>query len=92
MLDFAETLGARGAEEGYSTFCRLMLDWLASRVRKAAETSPADRRDAEAMAGAWQHIAHSIDRANALNLDRKQTVLQTLQLIEDTGAQSILRG
>lgn len=92
MLDFAETLGARGAEEGYSTFCRLMLDWLASRVRKAAERSPADRRDAEAMAGAWQHIAHSIDRANALNLDRKQTILQTLQLIEDTGAQSILRG
>ena len=90
-LDFAESLGARGSEETYATFCRLLLDWLSGRVRRAAEASQGYHHEAHALAGAWQHITHSIDRTNALNLDRKQTILQTLQLIEDTGAQAILR-
>ena len=91
LLDFAEKLGARGAEDTYATVSRLLLDWLSLRIRQTTVSGTGSRRDAAALAEATQEIAHSLQRANALNLDRKQTILHTLHLLENTGAQSILR-
>ncbi len=89
--EFADFVGARGADENYATFCSILLDWLAGGVRSTAtgSGSPGDHplftgRDMAGLAEVWQKIAHSIDRTNALNLDRRQTVLQSLYLLENT--------
>ena len=97
---FAEKLGARGAEEDYRTFCRLLTEWLAARVRGRAldgrsgsnvqAQSPLERfmtpSNLPAWADAWQQISRSLARANALNLDRKHTILQTLYTLEETAS------
>lgn len=97
---FADKLGARGAEEDYRTFCRLLTEWLAARVRGraldgASRPEPQSRSSLErfmtppdlpAWAEAWQQISRSIARANALNLDRKHTILQTLYTLEETAS------
>lgn len=97
---FADKLGARGAEEDYRTFCRLLTEWLAARVRGGAlgaeaggdgqGRSPLERfmtpARLPAWAEAWQEISRSIARANALNLDRKHTILQTLYTLEETAS------
>lgn len=97
---FAEKLGARGADDEYRTFCRLLTEWLAARIRnraldgaaagEPAEMSPLERfmtpGRLDAWAGAWQQISRSIARANALNLDRKHTILQTLYTLEETAS------
>jgi len=97
---FAEKLGARGAEEDYRTFCRLLTEWLAAKVRgraldgtaqpDAPGQSPLERfmtpASLPAWAEAWQQISRSIARANALNLDRKHTILQTLYTLEETAS------
>ena len=98
----AERLAARGAEEEFSTFFELLSDWLASRVRTTALGAPA-AGNANGVGGGvlampaaslghwsetWQKIMHSLARTNALNLDRKQTVLNAIHLIEETASAS----
>ena len=97
---FAERLGARGAEAEFGLFFELLTDWLASSVRDAAisgvhgtpgaQTSPGLHLFAgsrlDAWSDAWQKIQHSIGRTNALNLDRKQTVLQAIHTVEETAS------
>lgn len=90
---FADRLGARGAEAEFGLFFELLADWLASSVREAAveRTAP---NSPDLFAGsrldlwsdAWQKIQHSIGRTNALNLDRKQTVLQAIHTLEETAS------
>jgi DNA polymerase-3 subunit delta' len=87
LHEFAESIAARGADDDYRAFCTMVLDWTAKSARDNAilrGNEDGAHRDPGALATAWQKIAHSIDRANALNLDRKQTVLQTLRLLDDT--------
>jgi DNA polymerase-3 subunit delta' len=100
---FAERLGARGAEADFRLFFELLSDWLAASIRRRATASedgggpsasqwadramPPDRL--AAWSEAWQQIAHSIARTNALNLDRKQTVLQAIHTIEQAAAPSL---
>ncbi len=101
-MAFAERLGARGAEAEFRLFFELLSDWLAASIRRRA-VSPqsstflpaaqwADRAMPRQKLGewsnAWQQITHSIARTNALNLDRKQTVMQAIQTIGDAAAQS----
>lgn len=91
---FAERISARGGEDEYAQFLELLTDWLAAGIRRSAtgQTAGADekglmRRDRlGAWSKAWEEITHSIGRANALNLDRKQTVLQTLYTLEEAAA------
>ena len=99
-MAFAERLGARGAETEFLLFFELLCDWLAASIRSRAAASdapegiPAAQWSARAMptsrlgawSEAWQEITHSLARTNALNLDRKQTVLQAIHTIERTAA------
>lgn len=92
---FAERLGARGAEAEYALFYELVSDWLAASIRRSATGRSAGqapdqlahlmpRGELAAWSEAWQKITHSIGRTNALNLDRKQTILQTFHTLEET--------
>ena len=99
---FAERLGARGAEAEFRLFFELLSDWLAASIRRRAvapdssTTLSAAQWSDRAMprhrlgdwSNAWQQITHSIARTNALNLDRKQTVMQAIRTIEEVAAQS----
>ncbi len=102
-MAFAEKLGARGAEADFRLFFELLSDWLAASIRRRA-TSPADavalsasqwtdrampQNRLGAWSEAWQKITHSIAQTNALNLDRKQTVLQAIHTIEQAAAPSM---
>ena len=102
LTAFAERIGARGAEAEFRLFFELLSDWLAASIRRRATTPDsstvlsaaqwADRAMPQNRLGewskAWQQITHSIERTNALNLDRKQTVLQAIHTIEEAAAQS----
>ena len=102
LTSFAERLGARGAEEEFLAFFELLSDWLAAMIRDSATsgtgqsalgrntwtTHAMPRTRLGAWSETWQQIMHSLARTNALNLDRKQTLLQAIHTIEETAAAS----
>jgi len=99
-IAFAERLGARGAEEQFFLFFEILSDWLSAQIRQratspeASQTITGSQWALRAMpphslgtwSEAWQQISHSLARTNALNLDRKHTVLQAIRTIEQTAA------
>jgi len=86
---FAERLAVRGGEDEYALFFELLSDWLATNIRRSATGQGGTqhfmaRERLGQWSEAWEQITHSIGRSNALNLDRKQTILQTLYTLEET--------
>ena len=73
-LEIAAGVSGRGGEgdEGWDMFCWLLADWLTAHARTLAL---AGDRHAPEFAAAHDEIAHSLRRTNALNLDRRQTIL-----------------
>ncbi len=86
LHQFVDTLAARGAEDKYALFTSVFLDWLSSRARQLA--SGQDRAIAGRLAEAHAEISHSINLANALNLDKRQVILQAFYRIEQAWDQS----
>jgi len=95
-LALADMVGTRHALEDYRLFCRLLGGWIARAVR-ASTTGTLDELDVDERelvarlrmaekpadwARAWSQISRSIQRANALNLDRKQVALNAFLEIE----------
>ncbi|MGI9373393.1 MAG: DNA polymerase III subunit delta' [Hyphomicrobiales bacterium] len=83
---FVDTLAARGAEEKYALFNGIFLDWLASRAHHCALAG--ETALAQNLAQAHGEISHSINLANALNLDKRQVLLQTFYRIEQAWGES----
>jgi len=90
---FVDLVAARGADDNYTAFCRIVLDWVAAQVRAIATGSGpgtegvvAGPRNLDALSAAWQEIARSIERTNALNLDRRQTVLNALHCLHNASS------
>ncbi|MEG9883267.1 MAG: DNA polymerase III subunit delta' [Hyphomicrobiales bacterium] len=86
-LDFAEQLKPAKALEDYRLFGELLITWLGARIAKAARGEDDwNRRIGPAnMIGwvdAYSTIGHSIAKASALNLDRRQVVMQAFRLID----------
>jgi DNA polymerase-3 subunit delta' len=73
----AERFAGRDGGDDFEIFCALLLDWTAGEAKRMAGAS----RGA-ALAGAHDEIAHSIRLTNALNLDRRQTVLDAMSRLE----------
>ena len=80
-MQVATELHGRGTDDRFRLFCGLLEGWLASSARVAAAT-PATAARALALAEAHGRIAHSIRETNALNLDRRLTMLQAFDLID----------
>ena len=68
----------RGTGEDFAVFCELLLAWMGDRARTAAIAGKGAH-----LARAHDAIAYSIRLANTLNLDRRQTVLDALSVLED---------
>jgi DNA polymerase III subunit delta' len=84
-LEIAAGVSGRGSEgdEGWDMFCWLLTDWLTAHARALAL---AGEDQAPAFAAAHEEITGSLRRTNALNLDRRQTVLEAFQAVEQAAA------
>jgi DNA polymerase-3 subunit delta' len=80
-MQVATELYGRGTDDRFRLFCGLLEGWLVTAARQAAAT-PATADRALALAQAHGRITHSIRETNALNLDRRLTVLQAFDLID----------
>jgi DNA polymerase-3 subunit delta' len=77
-LAIADAFQGRGTADDFAIFGELLLAWAGERARAAAMAGKG-----AALARAHDAIAYSIRLANALNLDRRQTVLDALSVLED---------
>ena len=80
-LEIAAGVSGRGSEgdEGWEMFCWLLTDWLTAHARALAF---AGDPHASAFAEAHEEISGSLRRTNALNLDRRQTILEAFRAVE----------
>lgn len=95
---FADRLAKRGADQTYEMFRELLSDWLVRMIRqeaggpagateilageadvmhRLAAGTPLDR-----WVEVWENTARTAERADALNLDRKQVILGTFAALE----------
>jgi DNA polymerase III subunit delta' len=77
-LGVADAFQNRGTAADFVLFCELLIDWTARRARDAASAGRGAR-----WALAHDTVSHSIRQADALNLDRRQTVLDALTTLEE---------
>jgi len=74
----ADRFAGRDGAQDFDVFCELLLDWTAGEARRWAQANKG-----AAMAGAHGEIAHSIRLTNALNLDRRQAILDAMSRLEE---------
>ena len=93
---FADKVARRGADEAYTAFIDLLLQWLARMVRRGAgqplpevvngEGAVMDRlaaaRPLDEWVDVWEKIRRLVARSDAVNLDRKQVVLSIFATLE----------
>ena len=84
-LAFADQMQGRAGAEDFNIFCELLTDWIADRARTEALAS---KKSAAAWAAAHAELNHSIRRTNALNLDRRQLVMQAFEALRDAAGRS----
>ncbi|QIG51332.1 DNA polymerase III subunit delta' [Nordella sp. HKS 07] len=75
-ISIADGLQGRDMAEDYAIFCELLLTHVADLARRSALAG-----EGAAFARAHEEIGHSIRLANALNLDRRQTILDALTVL-----------
>ena len=80
LLKLTEEFSKRGAEEQFNIFAELLSNWLGQRARLAATTN--NFQTANALANCHASFAESIRQTNALNLDRRQTLMLVFDDIE----------
>jgi DNA polymerase-3 subunit delta' len=81
LLEIASHLKRVDAAEDFPVFSDLLSDWVAATARRQAVSDGVCA--AQPWARAHQDIGHSIRRANALNLDRRQVLLEAFASIEE---------
>jgi DNA polymerase III subunit delta' len=81
LLEIAGHLQRRDAADDFPVFSDLLADWIGATARAHAVAGGAGA--AQPWARAHQDIGHSIRRANALNLDRRQVLLEAFASIEE---------
>jgi len=94
----ADKLARRTNAHAYAMFCEFLSDWLVRLVRQGAmalnagdeviagETQVMARLAAgtslDRWVEVWENMGRAVDRADALNLDRKQVILSTFAALE----------
>lgn len=77
LVEFANRFTAKSTSaDDFEIFCDLLEGWVGTRARALALQGRGQN-----MAEAFSAIGHSIRQTNALNLDRRQTVIHALSLI-----------
>ncbi len=80
-MNVANALHGRGTDDRFTVFCALLDDWLTASASSLVRQQ-STLKAGQALAQAHTTIGHSIRETNALNLDRRLTVLQAFDLIE----------
>ncbi|WP_119392333.1 DNA polymerase III subunit delta' [Taklimakanibacter lacteus] len=75
-ISIADGLQGRDMAEDFMVFTELLLTFVADLARRAAIAG-----EGAALARAHEEIGHSLRLANALNLDRRQTILDALTVL-----------
>ena len=79
LVDFGNRFTAKSTSaDDFEIFCELLEGWVGSKAREKALDG-----SGQSLASAYSAIGHSIRQTNALNLDRRQTVMHALSLIDD---------
>ena len=79
LVEFGNRFGSRASTaDDFEIFFSLLEGWTGSQARKAGIAGRG-----HAMADAYMAIGHSIRQTNALNLDRRQAVINALSLINE---------
>jgi hypothetical protein len=81
-MSIAEGFQSRDMADDFTIFCELFLAHLADLARRSALEGRG-----VALAQAHEEIGHSIRLANALNLDRRQTILDALAVLGSSKSQ-----
>ena len=81
LLEIAGHMKRLDAGEDFPVFSDLLSDWVAAAARERAVSEGVCA--AQPWARAHQDIGHSIRRANVLNLDRRQVLLEAFASIEE---------
>jgi len=76
-IEIANSFAGRDTSD-FDIFCDLLVAWTAAKAREAGLAG-----GGAALARAHDGIAHSIREANALNLDRRQTAVEALTLLDE---------
>ncbi len=77
LIDFGNRFSSKASNaDEFEAFCDLLMGWVGSQARQQALLG-----GGQAMAEAFAAVGHSIRQTNALNLDRRQTVINALSLI-----------
>lgn len=77
-LDTAAQFGQRISPEDYNVFCDLLVKWIGTQARAAAL-----KGGGRALADGADDIVSSLRQADALNLDRRQTVTDALLRLDE---------
>jgi DNA polymerase III subunit delta' len=77
-VEIGQTFTGRERPEDYFIFCELLTGWIAGKARAAGLSGHGD-----ALAKAHDDINSSLRQADALNLDRRQTVTDALMRLEE---------
>ena len=80
LLKLTEEFSKRGAEEQFNIFAGLLSNWLGERARFAATNN--NIISANALAQCHSNFSDAIGQTNALNLDRRQTLMIAFDDIE----------
>ena len=80
-ISIADGLQGRDMAEDFTIFTELLLTFVADAARRSAITG-----EGAALARAHEEIGHSLRLANALNLDRRQTILDALTVLGSSKA------
>ena len=79
LAEFGNKFSSKAASaDDFDVFCDLLEGWVGAQARRLGLQGGGG-----AMADVYATIGHSIRQTNALNLDRRQTVIHALSLIDD---------
>ena len=80
-VSIANALYGRGTDDKFSVFCSLLDSWIGAAASSAMRSASSSEKGL-ALAKAHSSIGHFIRETNALNLDRRLTMLQAFDLID----------
>ncbi len=83
MWSLSTQMSQRSQDAEYRLFCELLEQWLMARAASAARNN-SELAGAASWAEQGSQLGHSIRRANALNLDRREVLLNAFESIEST--------
>jgi DNA polymerase-3 subunit delta' len=84
----AGKLGKVGADDAFHTFAELLRGWLSRHIREMSSggATGSKQGDLESWLQVWDKVNHLLERCDAVNLDRRQTIVTIFTALEAAAA------